>query len=99
MQEPHELHWKAAKRILHYILGSHTYGIHFVAGIGLQLVGYTDSNYAGDIDSCKSTSGYMFHLGFGPICWQSKKQNNVSLSSTEVEYRGSINATTEAIWL
>ena len=67
MQEPHELHWKAAKRILHYIQGTHTYGLHFAIGTGLQLVGYTDSDYAGDIDSCKSTSSYMFHLGFGPI--------------------------------
>jgi hypothetical protein len=99
MQEPHELHWKAAKRILHYIQGTHTYGLHFAAGTGLQLVGYTDSDYAGDIDSRKSTSGYMFYLGSGPICWQSKKQNTVALSSTEAEYRGAVNAATEALWL
>ena len=45
------------------------------------------------------TSSYMFHLGSSPIGWQSKKQNNISLSSTEAEYRGAINAAIEAIWL
>ena len=99
MQEPHQLHWKATKRILHYIHGTHKYGIHYAVGTGLQLVGNTDSDYVEDIDSCKSTSGYMFHLDSGPICWQSKKQNTVALSSTEAEYRGAVNAATEALWL
>ena len=67
MQEPHELHWKAAKCILHYIKGTHTHGIHYAAGTGLQLVGYTDSDYAGDLDSRKSTSGYIFNLGSGQV--------------------------------
>ena len=35
MQEPHELHWKVAKCILHYIQGTHTHGIHYIVGIGL----------------------------------------------------------------
>lgn len=99
MQEPHELHWRVSKNILHYIQGAHTHGIHYAAGTWLQLVGYIESNYVGDLDSHKSNSGYIFHLGSSPICWQSKKQNIVSLSSTKVEYRGAINAATEALWL
>ena len=63
------------------------------------MVGYTDSDYAGDIDSHKSTSSYMFHLGSGFICWQSKKQNTIALSSTKVEYRGVVNVAIEALWL
>ena len=81
MQEPHELHWKAAKYILHYIQCTHTHGIHYAIGIRLQLVRFIDSDYLGDIDSHKSSLGYMFHLGFDPIFCQSKKQNNVVLSS------------------
>ncbi|KAH9293522.1 hypothetical protein KI387_041275, partial [Taxus chinensis] len=48
--------------------------------------GYTDSDYAGSVDDRKSTSGYVFHLGSGPISWISKKQIVVALSSTEAEY-------------
>ncbi|GLJ07318.1 hypothetical protein SUGI_0064280 [Cryptomeria japonica] len=99
MQEPYELHWKAAKCILHYIQGTHHYGIHYAAGTGLCLVGYTDSDWAGDLVDRKSTSGYSFHLGSGPICWQSKKQHAIALSSTEAEYRGTVNAAIETIWL
>jgi len=99
MQEPHELHWKAAKRILHYIQGTHNFGIHYAAGIELDLVGYTDSDWAGDSEDRKSTSGYSFSLGSGPVCWSSKKQSAIALSSTEAEYRGAVNASTEAIWL
>ena len=46
-----------------------------------------------------STSGYIFHLGSGPISWSSKKQSIVSLSSTEAEYIGSSKASQEALWL
>ena len=48
MQEPHELHWKKAKRILHYVQGTIDYGIHYVAGAQLDLTKFTDSDWAGD---------------------------------------------------
>lgn len=63
------------------------------------MVGYTDLDWIGDLDDRKSTSSYNFHLGFGPICWQSKKQHAIYLSSTNVEYREDVNTTTKAIWL
>ena len=44
MQEPHELHWKAAKRILHYVQGTIDYGIHYVAGAQLNLTRFPDSD-------------------------------------------------------
>lgn len=71
MQEPHELHYKDTKCFLHYIQGTHHFGIHYVTSTRLILVGYIDSNWVGNLDDHKSTSGYNFHLGFGPICWQS----------------------------
>jgi hypothetical protein len=49
MQEPHELHWKATKRILRYIRGTHTYGIQYSSNGNANLVGYTDSNWVGDL--------------------------------------------------
>ena len=72
MQQPHDLHWKAAKRILQYIQGTKTYGIHYAADSELELVGYTDSDWAGDSIDRKSTSIYVFMFGGGPIFWSSK---------------------------
>jgi hypothetical protein len=56
MQEPHELHWKEAKRILIYVKGTTSFGIHYATGSSLDLVGYTDSDWAGDRTDHKSTS-------------------------------------------
>ncbi|KAH9288713.1 hypothetical protein KI387_032830, partial [Taxus chinensis] len=99
MQEPHELHWKAAKWILHYVHGTYVDGIHYHGGVDIDLIRFTDSDWAGDLDHQKFTSGYNFSLGSGPISWSSKKQNAIVISSTEAEYKGVVNAATEAIWL
>ena len=48
MKQPHDIHWKASKRILQYIQGTRTYGIHYAADFEIELVGYTDSDWAGD---------------------------------------------------
>ncbi|KAH9318024.1 hypothetical protein KI387_019793, partial [Taxus chinensis] len=53
------------------------------------------SDWAGDLDHQKSTSGYSFTLGSGPVSWSSKKQNAIAISSTEAEYRGEVNVATE----
>eukprot|EP00253_Pinus_taeda_P023541 PITA_23541 len=99
MREPHELHWNAAKRILRYVQGTITYGIHYAANCSLNLIGFTDLDWVGDTIDRKSTSDYVLSLGSGPICWSSKKQAAIALSSAEAEYRGAVNATIQAIWL
>eukprot|EP00253_Pinus_taeda_P024491 PITA_24491 len=99
MQNPHESHWKAAKRILRYVRGTVQFGIHYSAEASPLLVGFTYSDWAGDPDDRKSTAGYVFTLGSGPITWACKKQGPVSLSSAEVEYRGAVEASKEALWL
>ena len=53
----------------------------------------------GDSIDRKSTSGDVFMLSHGPICWSSKKQQTISLSSVEVEYIGVVNAATQCVWL
>eukprot|EP00253_Pinus_taeda_P019690 PITA_19690 len=63
------------------------------------LVGFTDSDWAGDPDDRKSTAGYVFSLGSGPITWACKKQAAISLSSAEAEYRGAVEASKEDLWL
>eukprot|EP00253_Pinus_taeda_P032875 PITA_32875 len=63
------------------------------------LVGFTDSDWASDLDDRKSTASYVFTLGSGPITWACKKQGAISLSFVEAEYHGSIEASKEALWL
>eukprot|EP00253_Pinus_taeda_P016571 PITA_16571 len=63
------------------------------------LVGFTDSDWAGDPDDRKSTTSYVFTLGSGPITWDCKKRATISLSSVEAEYRGAVEASKEALWL
>ena len=60
MQKNHDIHWKVAKRILQYIQGTRTYGIHYAADSELELVGYTDSDWVGDSIDWKST--FKFHF-------------------------------------
>eukprot|EP00253_Pinus_taeda_P025438 PITA_25438 len=99
LQNPHESHWKAAKRILRYVRGTIQFGIHYSAKAAPLLVGFTDSDWAGDPDDRKFTAGYVFTLGSGPITWACKKQAAISLSSAEAEYRGAVEASKEALWL
>lgn len=61
------------------------------------LVGFTNSDYAGDIDDRKSTSSYAFFLGNGVVSWSSKKQPIVTLSSIEAEYVAATSCTCQAI--
>ena len=64
-----------------------------------MLIGFTDSDWAGDLDDRKSTTGYVLTLGSRPITWSCKKQSTISLSSAEAEYRGAVEANSEAMWL
>eukprot|EP00253_Pinus_taeda_P001774 PITA_01774 len=96
MKNPHESHWKAAKRILLYVRGTIQFGIHYSAKASPLLVGFTDSDWVGDPNDQKSTASYVFTLGSGSITWDCKKQSAISLSSAEAEYRGAIEASKEA---
>ncbi|KAJ0522114.1 putative RNA-directed DNA polymerase [Helianthus annuus] len=99
MERPKRSHWEAGKRVLRYIKGTLNHGIIYSKGRKGKLTGYSDSDYAGDTDDSKSTSGYIFHLGSGAIAWQSRKQKVVALSSTEAEYIALSMAGCQAIWL
>ena len=99
MNQPSKLHYAAAKRILHYLQGTKKVGILYKKENGNNLVGFTDSDWAGSLDDRKSTSGYIFCLGSNVIAWSSKKQKTVALSSAEAEYIAATDAACEAIWL
>lgn len=66
----------------------------------LKLVGFAcDADYAGDLSTRRSTTGYVFSLGSGAISWCSKRQPTVSLSTTEAEYGAAAMAAQESVWL
>lgn len=79
MENPRGEHMMAVKRILRYVQGTTDYGIQYLRGGEERLVGYVDSDYAGDEDDRKSTSGYTFMFGGGAVSWSSKKQPIVTL--------------------
>ena len=97
-KNPGKTHMEAAKHILRYLSGTKNRGITFGGG-DLFIQGYSDSDWAGDKEQRKSTSGYVFMLNNGPISWCSKRQTTVALSSTEAEYMALTLAAKEATWL
>ncbi|XP_062014728.1 secreted RxLR effector protein 161-like [Rosa rugosa] len=99
MERPTELHTQAAKKILRYLKGTAELGIAYRRGGEEKLVGFADSDYAGDIDDRKSTSGYVFMLGTGAVSWSSKKQPVVTLSTTEAEFIAAAYCACQGVWL
>jgi hypothetical protein len=86
MVEPKSVHWIGAKHVLRYIAGSMDYGLDYVRGDGVRLIGYIDSDWAGCGVDRKSISGYCFGLGSIVVSWFSRKHKSVALSSAEAEY-------------
>ncbi|XP_059670848.1 secreted RxLR effector protein 161-like [Cornus florida] len=99
MEHPTELHLLAAKRIFPYSKGTINFGILYKIGRKSDLLGFTDSDYAGDPDDRRSTSGYVFKMGSGAVSWSSKKQQIVILSTTETEFVAAASCACQAIWL
>ncbi|CAA7051060.1 unnamed protein product [Microthlaspi erraticum] len=96
---PTDIHLQAAHRILHYIKANPGQGLFYPADSEICLNAFTDADYATCPDSRRSVSGYMVYLGKSLISWKSKKQQTVSRSSCEAEYRSMALATCELLWL
>ncbi|KAL0451615.1 UNVERIFIED_CONTAM: Copia protein [Sesamum latifolium] len=96
---PTTSHLKVAKRILRYIQGTIDHGIFYKSSQDFELVGYCDSDWAGDIDSRKSTTGFVYFMGSSAFTWNSKKQPIVTLSTCEAEYVAVASCVCHAIWL
>ena len=85
------------KRI--FLKGTANLGMLFRRDEDSDLVGFSDSDWAGDSDDRRSTSGYLFKMCDTPISWKSKKQGSVALAPAEAEYVALASATQETIWL
>jgi hypothetical protein len=98
MHAPTSVHFAAVKRVLRYLKGSLNSGLHYSKG-PFNLIAYCDSDWAGNPDDRKSTTGYGVFLGPNLISWSTKKQHTVSRSSTEAEYRALSLIAAELFWL
>ena len=98
MSNPNVQHWMGIKRILRYLQGTIDYGLKFI-GDNNSLVCYSDSDWAGDHVTRRSTSGYVSQFSRSTISWRSRRQATVAKSSSEAEYVALASATQEVIWL
>ena len=97
-KNPGKTHMEAAKHILRCLSATKDRGITFGGG-DMSVQGYSDSDWAGDREDRKSTSGYVFMLNNGPISWCFRRQQTVILSSTEAEYMALTLPAKETIWI
>lgn len=100
MEKPTTEHLVAVKRILRYVAGTIDFGCCYKRGVAdARLLGYSDADMGGDIDTRKSTTGVLFFSGSSAISWQSQKQKVVALSSNEAEYIAGTTTTCQGVWL
>ncbi|CAL1357232.1 unnamed protein product [Linum trigynum] len=99
MNAPRSPHWATVQRILRYLKGTQDVGLVFPAAGEGVMEAYADADYAGCLDTRRSTSEWCVRLGHSFISWRCKKQDRVSKSSTEAEYRSMSEVASEIVWL
>ncbi|RVW28694.1 Retrovirus-related Pol polyprotein from transposon TNT 1-94 [Vitis vinifera] len=92
-------HWKKAKRVIRYLQRTKDYMLTYSRSSHLEIVGYSDSDFVGCLDSRRSTSGYIFMLAGGAVSWKSVKQTLIASSTMEAEFIACYEASNHGIWL
>jgi Reverse transcriptase (RNA-dependent DNA polymerase) len=98
MEDPRHSHLKVVKRILRYVKGTEDLGLLYQKTDILELTSYVNSDWCGDIDNRKSTTGYVFFMRGTTFTWLSKKQPIVTLLTYEAEYVAASFGVSHAIW-
>ena len=98
---PTKEHWTAVKCIFRYLKGTYNYGLLYSPNADNDgtMIGYSDTDWAGDMNDRKSTSGYLCMMSGAAVSWKSRKQTCVALSTAEAEYIALASATQEATWM
>ena len=100
MENPTQEKYIGVKRVLRYLKGTKDYGLFYKKGdLKGELIGYSDSDFAGDCNDRKSTLGYIFFFGGMTLSWSSQKQSIFALLSCEAEYIAATSATCQAVWM
>lgn len=99
LSQPREENLQEAKRVLRYIQGTMDYGLNFHETSQVELVGFSDSDWAGCKEDMRSTTGMCFTMGSAMFTWQTQKQDTIAQSTAEAEYMALCSATNHAVWL
>jgi hypothetical protein len=94
-----EVHLRAVKRIMRYLVYTPKFGLWYPKGSTFDLIGYSDVDYVGCKIDRKSTSGTCQFLGRSLVSWASKKQNSVDLSTAEDEYIAAGHCCAQLLWM
>ena len=92
-------HWKAVKKVMRYLQGTKNHMLTYRKTDNLEIMGYSDADFAGCKDTKRSTSGYIFTLAGGAISWKSCKQTLIASSTMQSEFVACFEATGQAVWL
>ena len=98
LDNPTEEHWNAGLRVLHYLRGTRRECLIFSRDATDEIFGFCDSDWAGDVDDNRSTTGWVFMWCGSAVSWQSKKQKSTAQSSCEAEYYAAGMASLEVSW-
>jgi hypothetical protein len=100
---PGESHVKASKQVLRYLKGTPNQGIRFTKSADfdgkIKITSYVDSDWAGCVDTRRSTMGYIVHVANGPVSWKSKTIKTLALSSCEAEFVALSEVCRELMWM
>lgn len=108
LENPGEIHWNAVKRIIRYLAETKILCLNYKSNnqqlngkliANIRITAYSDSDWAGDLDDRKSTSGYVIKLNGNTVIWNSKKQKTPALSSAEAEYMAMVEVGKELKWM
>jgi hypothetical protein len=98
LDSPGIQHWNAIQHLLQYLYLTQNMGIELGRSKNFDMTVYTDSDWAGDIDLRRSTTGFVIYVDDSFVAWRSKRQSLVSLSSTEAEFFAITDAIKQTIW-
>ena len=101
LHDPSYYHLSHAKRVLRYVAGTKRYGLFFPARpmTSLSLDASVDSDWGADVETRRSTTGFVVTVNGAPVYWRSKRQTIVALSSGEAEYISLSSCARETSWL